>query len=172
MSLFSKIFGGDKEAEKAAKDLLNGLFGQPNQTSGKPESAPQSRPEEPQTQNQTEVPSGPSGFSWGPVMPDEPNQYNYNGPFWAYFEEIFHQEFSRYRIEKAEPQPKRRFVYTFYDGTRKALVVELVGSSSEPKAVRAKCARENVPYLRYYYDYEGWWNTRKYVVSRTGNALN
>jgi len=175
MSLFSKLFGNDKEAEKAAKELFEGIFGNQEKPSGanaKEENQPSApQPQEQPPQDSSPAESGPSGFSWGPVMPNEPNQYNYNGSFCSYFEEIFREEFPLYSVDKQTPQGLERFVYTFSQGGRKALVVELLGRSSSAKAVRAKCERENVPYLRFYYDFEGWWNTREYVKTRISNAL-
>ena len=54
---------------------------------------------------------------------------------------------------------------------QKALVVELLSRSSAAAKLRRDCQREGIPYLRYYYDYEGWWNTRSYVTRRTAQAL-
>ena len=62
-------------------------------------------------------------------------------------------------------------VFTFWDGTKKALVVELMPQSSSAQKQRKVCAAEGTPYLRYYYDHDGWWNTRSYVVRRTHAAL-
>ena len=30
---------------------------------------------------------------------------------------------------------------------------------------------QGIPYLRFYYNHEGWWNTRSYVTRRIANAL-
>ena len=38
--------------------------------------------------------------------------------------------------------------------------------------IRKECRAAGVPYLRYYYNYHGWWNTKAYVIERTGKALN
>lgn len=172
MSLFSKLFGNDKEAEQAAKDLFSTIFGNGNQPQNteKPAETPS---EQPQMQSdRDEHTPGPSGFSWGEEMPDEPNQFNYGGPYTAYFEEIFRTEFPEYRVEKKDAYGNAvRVVYTFYEGTRKALVVELMGKSCSAKKTRADCAKEGTPYLRYYYNYDGWWNTRAYVIQRTRGAL-
>ena len=175
MSLFSKLFGNDKEAEQAAKDLFTTIFGN---TDGQPQNAEKPKEEQPaQPSNEpaaaaTHV-SGPSGFSWGEDMPNEPNQFNYPGAYWAYFEDIFRTEFPEYRVEKKDAYgDAKRIVYSFYDGTRKALVVELMGQSCAAKKTRADCLSQGIPYLRYYYNHEGWWNTRAYVIQRTRGALS
>ena len=115
---------------------------------------------------------GPSGDSWGPVMPAEPNQFNYGGTYLDYFTGIFQTEFPEYRVaRKVGASAKPVTVFTFWDGDRKALVVELMPQSSAAKKLRRDCAQQGIPYLRYYYDHEGWWNTRSYVIRRTKAAL-
>lgn len=162
MGLLSKIFGGDKDVEKAAKDLLKGIIdnAQQNQqvSAGEDESAHKAE-------------SSPSGFSWGEKMPAEENQYNYNGSFDEYFEGLFRSEFPELRYEKDEISPNRRIVYTFYSGDSKALVVELMSEKSSARKLRNDCKKEGVPYLRFYFDHEGWWNTRSYVVGRMRDAI-
>ena len=126
-NLFSKLFGGDKEAEETAKSLLKSIFGSQNET--KPENKPEDKPEdagEPEAQP-ANTSSGwddePSGFSWGYNMPAEENQYNFKGTYQEYFESIFNTEFAAYRFEKAID--RKRVIYTFY-GPAKVLVVECV----------------------------------------------
>ena len=178
MGLLSKLLGGDKNAEKAAKDLLNGIIKnaqtnqssannntQSNQTAANNNGASRNSPEASRTQS-----SSPSGFSWGENMPDEENQFNYKGPFTSYFENIFSTEFAGYRIEKDDTH-NRRIVYTFYDGAQKALVVELKSQSNAAYKLRKECLDAGIPYLRFYYDHDGWWNTRSYVVTRVRQAL-
>lgn len=169
MGLFSKLFGGDKEAEKTAKDLFNALFNEQNaKEKEKPEKADNNS--EPAAGQQTEDPSSSgSDYSVYEDVPAEENQYNYNGPFFEYFEKIFKSEFSEYRYDKAEADGLRRIAYTFYSGAQKVLVVELY--SGESKKLKKECARANIPYLRFYHDHEGWWNTRSYVVERMRRAL-
>lgn len=174
MDFLSKLFG-KKEAtpeEKDAIDLFKKIVDEASkEQTKKPESKPEPKPQPaPEENRYDDVPDGPSGESWGPRMPAEENQYNFNGTYQQYFEKIFAEEFSGYRVEKEQPKYKG-VVYSFYSGERKALVVELLPSSSESKKLREKCKAANIPYLRYYYDYEGWWNTRAYVVKRTKNAL-
>ena len=67
---------------------------------------------------------------------------------------------------------KLRIIYTFYGAAGKALVVEIMPSSSSSKKIRSDCQKTGIPYLRYYYDYDGWWNTRSYVTRRTRDALS
>ena len=176
MGLLSKLLGGDKN-EKKAVDFLKGLV---DEVKEKVEEAGIS------TGNDTEKRSMPEqaeavineaaevagGDSWGDVMPSEENQYSFNGTYVEYFDRVFHEEFPSYRIEHAPaPNGRRATIFTFYNAQGKALVVELMSESSEAKKLRKECAAENIPYLRFYYDHHGWWNTRSYVVKRTLAAL-
>ena len=173
MSFLSKLLGGDKNAEKAAKDLLNGLFGnaQPNQTAAPKTETPVSTPVASQTPAQS---GAPSGFSWGEEMPAEENQYNYNGTYEQYFEHIFGEDFPVYRFEKTyiNDYGKRRVAYTFYKDAVKVLAVELMPESSEAKKYRNECRKANIPYLRFYIDHDGWWNTRSYITERMREVMN
>lgn len=170
MGLLSKLLGGDKELEKAAKDILNGILSNAQQNPApakQPQNAAAAAPEARPVVKK----ASPSGFSWGEEMPDEENQFNYNGSFVQYFEGIFRAEFPNYRLEREDIGGKKRVIFTFFDGARKALVVELMPQSSASKKLRENCAAAGIPYLRYYYDHDGWWNTRSYVVTRTRKAL-
>ena len=102
-------------------------------------------------------------------MPDEENQFNFSGTFMQYFESIFSAEFPRYFVEKETDGS--RVIYTFRDGGAKALVVELLSEKSSVYKLRKACQKEGVPYLRFYSDHDGWWNTRAYVVQRVGDTL-
>ncbi|MDO4842614.1 MAG: hypothetical protein Q3982_08080, partial [Phoenicibacter congonensis] len=113
----------------------------------------------------------PSGFSWGPQMPAEENQYNFGGSYVQYFEHVYRAEFPEYRVEFSDPRYGRGKVVTFFSGSATALIVELLPKSTDSKKLRADCAARGIPYLRFYYDREGWWNTRAYVVKRTRDAL-
>ena len=166
-NLFSKLFGGDKEAEETAKSLLKSIFGSQNET--KPESKPENagEPEAQQPANNESYDSdddSPSGFSWGDRMPAEENQYNFNGTYQQYFESIFASEFAAYRYEKKVNYG--RVAYTFYGAAGKALTVELLPGKSESKKLRKQCQAENTSYVRFYYSHEGWWNTKEYVIQR------
>lgn len=165
MGFLSKLFGGDKAAEKVAQDLLNGIFG--GQNASKPQETPASAPAAPApAQNSWED----EGDSQWDRMPAEENQYNFSGHFTQYFEGIFAAELPGYRVEKSVIDD-RRHVYTFYNGTAKALVVELMPESCSAYKLRNDTKKEGVPYLRFYYDHQGWWNTRSYVTSRLHGAV-
>ena len=175
MSFLSKLLGGDKNAEKEIKNLLNGLFG--NQQQGQPAAPKEETPAEPAEPAPSPQPAesaSRSGFSWGDEMPAEENQYNYNGTYEQYFEHVFAEDFPAYRFEKSyiDNYGKHRVIYTFYGDQAKALVVELITASSEAVKIRDDCRKAGIPYLRFYYDYKGWWNTRAYVVERMRSALN
>lgn len=169
MGLLSKILGSS--AERAAKDFFNDIKNDlggsslngstPQQVYQQPQQAAQPAPAE----------TGPSGFSWGPVMPDEENQFNFNGKYHDYFEQVYRAEFPGYTIEKELPSNRSAAVFTFLRNGQKALVVEVISQKSSPYKARRDCAKENIPYLRFYYDHHGWWNTRRYVTERTKRAL-
>ncbi|MBP5166631.1 MAG: hypothetical protein ILP09_05155 [Oscillospiraceae bacterium] len=169
MGLLSKLFDGNKDLEKTAKDLLTGLFNAAEQkASGSGNEAGTTAPG---AERAGADPDAPSGFSWGDNMPDEENQYNFNGTFSQYFENIFASDFAEYRFEKQELGSSRRIAYTFYSGASKALVVELMPETCSAYKFRNDCKKEGVPYTRFYIDHDGWWNTRKYVVTRMREAI-
>ena len=170
MGLLSKLFGGDKTAEREAKNLLNGLFGneEPDRSAAPTTGT---REETPVCRTQPSGSSAPSGFSWGDEMPAEENQYSHGGAFWTYFEGIFQSEFAAYRVEKKEITAFKRIAYTFYSGPSRVLVVELMSDRCSAYKLRSDCKKEGVPYLRFYIDHDGWWNTRSYVVGRMRSAI-
>ena len=111
---------------------------------------------------------------WGPVMPKEENQYTFSGSYLEYFEKLFSEEFPGYQISH-ETDDKRYHpaeIFTFTNNGRNALIVELMSEKSSVKQLAAKCRSEGVPYLRFYYDHDGWWNTRSYVTNRVRGALS
>ncbi len=168
MGLLSKLLGS--KAEKEMKDLFKGLSNEAKKNENRPEDNGNAYGQN--YQNTQEAPasaSGPSGFSWGPAMPAEENQYNYGGSYIDYFREIFNSNFSEYRIEQV--QEGTTTIFTFYSGDRVALKVELLSKNTGRYGIRKECAEKNIPYLRYYYNYEGWWNTKRYVIERTSKAL-
>ena len=115
--------------------------------------------------------SGPSGDSWGPVMPAEENQFNSGLKPSEYFDKIYSAEFAEYHIDKVKAGwSDTAFIFN-KDGARK-LVVELLSDGTQRNKLRNECRAQGVPYLRFYYDHQGWWNTRSYVVRRTLDALN
>ena len=173
MGIFSKLFGGNKEAEKTATELFNSLFA--NAKDNKPAA------EKPQTaQPQNTKPEQPKQPEYDPELseweqiPAEECQYNYGGDFEQYFEHVFAEDFPAYRTEKTyvnKPDCSKRVAYTFYSGPSKALVVELMPESSEAKKFREDTKRSGTPYLRFYYNHEGWWNKRSYVTARIKTVL-
>jgi len=116
------------------------------------------------------TPFAPVGCSYGERMPDEPNQFNYMGSYEQYFESVFADKLRAYRMEKVNGKWKNT-IYTFYNETSKVLVVELLSETSSTRKVRNDCENERVPYLRFYYNHHGWWNTRSYVEGRIDGAL-
>ncbi len=164
MGLLSKLLGGEdagKKLEKLVKTVVEAA------------ERPAARPGG--TAAHTAEPAGdspwPGGFSWGPIMPAEENQYNCGAPYRDYFEHVFRDDFPQLRFERELLRSGKATVYTFFEGSRKALTVELMSEKSEAKQLRRRCAQEGVPYLRFYYDHEGWWNTREYVDARIRGAL-
>ena len=175
MSILDKLFGGEKNVEKAAKRMLSGLL---NETDANPlhnnsprhESAPREENSRPALAPRHD--SALAGDSWGEYMPAEENQYNFGGPFDAYFERIFKEDFPGYSFEKSYMGSGRtRIVYTFSRGGGIALVVELMSERCSVKRTRRDCESTGTPYLRFYYDHDGWWNTRSYVVRRIRKYL-
>ena len=169
MCLLSKIFGGDGDAEKAAKDLLQGIFNAA--TSQKDSSDNASSTAKDPVVEEGRRSAAVSGGSWGDEMPAEENQYNYNGSYTQYFENIFSTDFAAYRTERENLAGGSRVVYTFYSGSTKALVVELMPESCSAYKLREDCRKAGVPYLRFYHNHYGWWNTRTYVTERIRKAL-
>ncbi len=113
----------------------------------------------------------PAGRSWGPTMPEEENQYNYGGSYVQYFEHVFSEDFPEYEVSRAQGYNAKSAVFTFRRGGADVLIVELVSAKSDHRALRKKCRAAGMPYLRFYYDYDGWWNTRSYVAGRIREAL-
>ncbi|MBP5256640.1 MAG: hypothetical protein J6Z80_06265 [Clostridia bacterium] len=174
MGFLSKLFGGDADKEKAALDLLKSIMGGAQEKQEKKQTAETGPAADAPVEPKQERPvyAGESGFSWGDDMPDEENQYNYGGTYQQYFENIFRSDFAGVEFRKEEVDPGRRIAYTFYKNGGKALVVELMTDKSDARKLRESCRKEGVPYLRFYFDHDGWWNTRKYVVSRMQKVLN
>lgn len=121
--------------------------------------------------SQSSASYGDSGFSWGENMPSEENQFNYPGTYVEYFRHVFSEDFPSYRLTDESVRKGRATVITLWNGEQKALVVELMSETSSAEKIRYSCQKEGIPYLRFYYNHHGWWNTRAYVVSRTRNAL-
>ena len=180
MSLLSKLFGDGKEdvlgalkeaAQKAGVDsLLSGVQAAAQQPAQANRPAQTAAPRQDYRPPVREEPAE-SGFSWGEDMPAEENQYNFNGSYLAYFDMVFSREFPQFRITRETPAKGRSTVYSFWQGERKVLVAELMSERSEANKLRNACRAQGMPYVRFYYDHDGWWNTRSYVVQRTRAAL-
>ena len=177
MSFFSKILQkeGEKQAENVLKGVINGIFA--NRKSGDAPSAAPSRPElsfsSPYSSPRPAAAPAPapSGQSWGETMPAEENQFSFPGRYHEYFMKVFSEEFPAYRLEREFGTNEYFTVITFWQGERKALVVELMNENSSTKRLRKECQAAGIPYLRFYYNHDHWWNTRSYVVDRTRAAL-
>ena len=177
MGLFSKLFGKDGQEVEDALGKLKNLFEEAGintdkpQTKPEPEETQKTEPEDTQTPA-AEVQYGPAGQSWGELMPAEENQYSYNGGYMAYFSDIFAKDFPEYQVTREKcGYSVKGFMYTFTKDGAKKLVVEVLSDHSASKKVRKDCEKCGIPYLRFYYDHEGWWNTRSYVTGRVKEAL-
>ena len=170
MSFFSKLFNGDKEAEKAARDILTGIFGNANQDKADAHPRQENNPEPAAEEVKPASSNAPTGPYGGDVPPAEENSFTFNGPYQSYFEKIFREDFPGYRFEK-DSSKTHRTIYTFYGAAGKQLILEVMSEKSNAKSVRKAAAQQNIPYLRFYYDHEGWWNTRSYVVERIRKVL-
>lgn len=105
------------------------------------------------------------------TVPAEENLFSFGGSFTAYFDKIFREEFPDYEISSEASYQGTIVVFTFCRDGRTALKVELLSQCSGAKKLRSECAKSGTPYLRFYYNHPGWWNTRSYVTERTRNAL-
>lgn len=180
MGLFSNLFGSSgKDIDNALnkmKNLAGDLIddGQINDSKTQP-AAPAAAPAT-QYNNSAQAQAqayeeGPSGDSWGPNMPAEENQFNSGLKYQDYFTKVFTEAFPSYQIDKEDVRDGRAMLFTFSQGGVKKLVVEVISQSSSPYKVRNDCKNQGIAYLRYYYDYDGWWNTKSYVTRRTSKAL-
>ena len=169
MSLLSKLLGGKKPTLSEVVDL----FQTKEQKPASQPARPANRPEPVYTVYMSDdAEETPIGRSWGERMPNEPNQYNYPGSYLQYFEDIFNRDFAAYRVNRSSnPRTNNTTVYSFYDGARLTLVVEIMSRRGDLQQLRLDCARSRTPYLRFYYDYYSWWNARSYVVNRIRKAL-
>ena len=174
MGLFSKLLGDVNRqlARTAANEIVKNV----QQRANTPQPAQQQNPSQPYAQPQPQAAApeelGPSGFSWGPTMPAEENQYSYKGSYIDYFMNIFRAEFPQYQITCKPSENMQYVLITFNAANRTALVVELLSRTSSVTKMRNNCRKTGTPYLRYYHNVEGWWNTRSYVITRTRIALS
>ena len=112
-----------------------------------------------------------TGCSWGDIMPDEENQFSFDGEYYEYFEKIYNKEFPEYDIKYEKLTNRNATIFTFIKDNDPVLYVELLSSKSSSKKFRTECAQYGISYLRFYFDKDGWWNTRSYVINRTKFAL-
>ena len=174
MGFLSKILGAtvDRTIEQTVKKAVNGAVSSALNAAMKQNTQPSPGAAGSSRQTDRQAETEPAGFSWGPMMPDEENQYNYPGSYVEYFAHVFREDFPGYRVTHEQPAKRRATVFTFWSAAgAKALVVELLPESSEAKKLRNECRAMDIPYLRFYYDHEGWWNTRAYVDQRVRGAL-
>ena len=181
MGLFSNLFGSDgKDIDNAlnkmknlAEDIMDdGQINSQNSQQSKPYSpAANSEPLNNNRRPEPEYVDGPSGDSWGPNMPSEENQFNSGLNYMDYFTKIFEEGFGAYQIDKQNLRDGKAMLYTFSQAGVKKLVVEVISDRSNPYKYRKECRSQGIAYLRYYYDHDGWWNTKSYVTRRTANAL-
>jgi hypothetical protein len=164
MGLFDKIVGKIASGEsplnvlKEAAEEAASQLGVNNKPAAQTPQQPAPRPAEPAAEDDE--------------IPKEENQYNSGLTYTQYFEKIFREDFSAYTVTPVPDKDTRNKVYAFFSGGRKVLVVELKTERSEAQRIRRAAQAEGVPYLRFYYDHEGWWNLRTYVVNRISAALN
>ncbi len=178
MGLFSKIFGDNSELksaiESAAKEVLNDsgktLKDFTNAMEGVGSVIKENGGMAPVHQAPAGQTYSESGWSWGEEMPAEANQFNYPGSYVEYFDHVFRTEFPEYRITCEQPKYDGT-LFIFWQGPQRALVVELLPQHSAAAKLRKDCLSSGIPYLRYYYDHDGWWNTYSYVRDRTRTAL-
>lgn len=181
MGLFSKLLDGLVETSEALDrlhDIARGVeaVSEIKQTAAEKRAqnivSPDYKPLEQGVRPNSVPQAETSGKSWGPVMPKEENQFNSQKPYDRYFRDVFSEAFPEYEIvEEACGYSRPGTVFTFLMEGKKILVVEVISQRTQVERLRRKCRREGMPYLRYYYDHPGWWNTKEYVVDRTRNAL-
>ncbi len=181
MGMFNKLFGdavkaienaANEIATDAAKDAIKKEFSQEINAVENAGREIERAAEQQQMNSVLEESPDPSGFSWGSEMPSEENQFNFGGSYRDYFEKIFREDFADLTVAKEIPDKyPNRTVYRLSRAGSTALVVELLPESSATKKLRKECQAQGIPYVRFYYDHDGWWNTRAYVCDRIRKAL-
>ena len=172
MGLFSSLFGGKKPDNPvlgALADLVDNAVDAAKKAADGQAPAADTAPAAPV--NAVPEAEGPSGFSWGSVMPAEENQFNSGKRYDDYFMSVYRAEFPGYEITCENLRGGSAAVITFRKDGAVRLIVELLSQSSGAQKIRRECRKSGTPYLRFYYNHDGWWNTRAYVTQRTGNAL-
>jgi hypothetical protein len=164
MSLLSSLVNKVKQEVEKKINELGAEIAHEESTSSAPAAAPAS------CGNACDYPT--EGDTWYDHVPAEENQYNYNGPYLEYFEKIFREDFPEYTFERIETEEFRRYVYALKKDELIAIVVELMTENSSVNRVRKECLKSGTAYVRFYFDHEGWWNTRAYVVDRIKSLMH
>ncbi|HBI86055.1 MAG TPA: hypothetical protein DDX71_07220 [Ruminococcus sp.] len=168
MGLLKNLLGGKPELEALADQIKETL----HSVQLSPQDAGVFAEREYQRRQQTAENASPAYGTWGgDTPPAEENSFTYPGGYLPYFDMVFRTEFPEYDVQYTPGANSRITVFTFRRGGETALIVEIMNSACSAQKLRRDCARQGIPYLRYYYDHEGWWNTRSYVTERTRRAL-
>ena len=168
MGILDKLFGAIKTvAEQANAEIENAANSLENAAAEFEEAVEDECIGLDESMQQSE--QGEDGY-WDNI-PTRENQYNSGLNYREYFELIFRENFPEYDLGLEEAANRPATIVTFTKAGAKALVVELMSERSSAKMLRWRCENEGVPYLRFYYDHWGWWNTREYVVKRVKEAL-
>jgi len=172
MGFLSSLFSGNVNLEKAAELLLSGAARMAknamNERVNSGNFDAHAKVNANSYSNEDVDDDVTSGFSWGENMPVDENQYNYNGTFMEYFEFVIKEEYPMYKLVVNHDEKQ----FLLYDGTKPVLAVEILSECDNTNWLRNKCKYEGTPYCRFYYDHQGWWNTREYVKHRTHLALD
>ncbi len=168
MGLLSKLFG------KTEEDSVESMYGDEKHffDNLRDDDKPQPVNQKPLKPVNGQPPRGK--LSWGPFMPEEENQYSYSGSYIDYFNMVFTEGFPGYEITHAPAENRYHpaEIFTFSSGGRPKLVVELMSEKSSVRTLANQCRHNGIPYLRFYYDHQGWWNARSYVTDRVRGKLS
>ena len=115
---------------------------------------------------------GGSSESWPMTVPEEENQYNYNGSYIDYFMHVLKEDFPEYTLEKESIRHGYATLIYLWQGNEKVLCIELMSETCSVQKIRNECRTNGIRYLRFYYNHRPWWNTRRYVTGRVGAALS
>ena len=178
MGLFSKILGGSN-GDKSPLDMLkNAAENALNEVEKAAETVQKSFAENGtsfrETAQSEPVRRDPQPKAYGSpwnLIPAEENQYNFNGTWLQYFDKVFREDFPAYSVQQEPGRDSRSPLFVFYQNGIKRLVIEMKSERSSSQAIRRRCEAEGMPYLRFYYDHDGWWNVRSYVTGRVRAAL-
>ncbi len=167
MGFFSKLVG------KVINDAAADMYGSEKHyfEQNKPQ---QSAPAPVQQQNVQQPATDSSGreLPWGSVMPSEYNQYSSGLSYQAYFTQIFNEDLPDY-VVSSEPTPylHEGTRFTFTKNGQVCLIVEVISDRNSAWSFARKCRSEGMPYMNFYHDHPGWWNTRSYVIGKVKGKL-